>query len=172
MVDFDPIFPLLPLTVAGVLRWLNLHPHPCKPSQIGASHPPGPSSSPSYRFGNILGSLALAVSRASNVCKHDLNSSAVHAPFFLTVYFGMANKTARTSQQEACRKHGRRMDGGDVSTPGSLSRSSTLPQRRSLWTHRTQYNHFVLPGSGSQLRLRATAGAPLLDLLFSIALSM
>ncbi|KAJ6600309.1 hypothetical protein DFH09DRAFT_1497758 [Mycena vulgaris] len=84
------------LTVAGVgLRWLDLHPHPCKPSQIGASYLPGPSSFPSYRFGTVLSALALAVSRASIVDaplqKLQARPQIIHTPF-LVVHFGMANK--------------------------------------------------------------------------------
>ncbi|KAJ6525093.1 hypothetical protein DFH09DRAFT_175972 [Mycena vulgaris] len=108
---------------------------PCKPSQIGANYPPSPSSSPSYRFGNVLSALALAVSRTLSVdtlatpllknCKHVPKSSAVHASSFLVVHFGMANKTARISQQEVARKHGQYMNGG-IWSPSSRREHGTM----------------------------------------------
>ncbi|KAJ6484265.1 hypothetical protein DFH09DRAFT_1106582 [Mycena vulgaris] len=219
MVDFDPIFPLLPLTVAGVLRWLNLHPHPCKPSQIGASYPPGPSSSPSYRFGNILGTLALAVSRASTVDAPPQRLQArpqlICSPrAFLSrclLWHGQqnSNNLATGSMSQARTAHGRRRLGPFIKTqtqhdvsrgpevkshesataivPITLIDAAAAPFTLDACTRPSTYaidtsgwppadydlaNHFVLPGSGSQLRLCAAAGAPLLDVLFSIALSM
>ncbi|KAJ6500246.1 hypothetical protein DFH09DRAFT_1375897 [Mycena vulgaris] len=166
------------LTVAGVgLRWLDLHPHPCKPSQIGASCPPGPSSSPSYCFSTVLSALALAVSRASSVDaplqKLQARPQIICSPYNLAVHFGMAKKTARTSQEEIRRKHRRRcidtwvsvtlIDAAvaeltlDASNYDPANPSATTSCFRSLYSH---------------LRPRAAAGVPLLDVLFSIVLSM